>query len=134
MKHLLIIAISLLIIFSEYEKPLLAAEGLNRELDKCIVKTHCVKRDWEVRDPEKAFNKALKLIAETQRTKIIEKSTFYAHAEATTRWMRYIDDLEIMRLPETNIVQIRSESRVGIGDNGVNKKRIDDLEKRMEFD
>ena len=41
--------------------------------------------------------------------------------------MHYVDDLELKALPEKGVLQIRSESRVGIGDNGVNKKRIDNL-------
>ena len=39
--------------------------------------------------------------------------------------MKYVDDLEISFLPEKNNLLIRSESRVGEGDFGVNRKRVD---------
>tara|TARA_Y100001968_G_scaffold254086_1_gene239866 strand:+ start:258 stop:671 length:414 start_codon:yes stop_codon:yes gene_type:complete len=101
------------------------------ELAECIVVTHCVRNNWEVSNATEAFEKAAKLISETPRTKIIEQNNSYLHAEAVTRWMHYIDDLEIKALPEKGILQVRSESRVGIGDNGVNKRRIDNLAYQM---
>ena len=107
------------------------ADSESNELSECIVISHCVRNNWEVTDVNKAFNKAAKLIAETPRTKIIERTDSYLHAEATTRWMHYVDDLELKAIPSKSSIQIRSESRVGIGDNGVNKKRIDDLAYRM---
>ena len=107
------------------------ADSESNELSECIVISHCVRNNWEVTDVNKAFNKAAKLIAETTRTKIIERTDSYLHAEATTRWMHYVDDLELKAIPSKSSIQIRSESRVGIGDNGVNKKRIDDLAYRM---
>ena len=63
--------------------------------------------------------------------KLNERKKFYVHAEAKTKWRRYTDDLLVKLLPEKGIVQIRSESRVGIGDNGVNQKRIDKLAKQL---
>ena len=108
----------------------IASEQSN-ELPKCVITTHCVRENWKVRNVEEAFEKAAQIIADTPRTRIIERSDSYLHAEAETRWMHYIDDLEIKVLPEKANLQVRSESRVGIGDNGVNKKRIDDLAYRM---
>ncbi len=101
------------------------------ELPECIVLTHCVRNNWKVSDVPSAFEKATKLIDQTPRTTVIEKNNSYLHAEAATKWMHYIDDLELKALPEQGILQVRSESRVGIGDNGVNKKRVDDLAYRM---
>ena len=45
--------------------------------------------------------------------------------------MKYVDDLEVSFLPESNILLIRSESRVGDSDLGVNKKRVDLLKSKM---
>ncbi len=101
------------------------------ELPECIVITHCVRSNFEVSDVEKAFKKAVKIISETPRTSIVERTNSYIHAEAKTKWRRYTDDLLIKAIPEKNIIQVRSESRVGIGDNGVNKKRVDDFAYRL---
>ena len=101
------------------------------ELPKCIVITHCVREDLKVNDVEKAFKKATEIVSKTARTKIVEQTNSYIHAEAKTKWRRYTDDLLIKAIQEKGIIQIRSESRVGIGDNGVNQKRVDDFAYRL---
>ncbi len=106
--------------------PVLAINQEN-ELPKCVVVTHCVRNNWEVSNVEEAFKKAKRLIEKTPRTRITEQTDSYIHAEAMTRWLHYVDDLELKALEKKGVLQIRSESRVGIGDNGVNKKRINNL-------
>ena len=101
------------------------------DLPECIVITHCVRKDFKVDDLEDAFEKAFKIVSNTPRTKIVEKTDSYIHAEAKTKWRRYTDDLLVKAIPEKGILQVRSESRVGIGDNGVNKKRVDDFAYRL---
>tara|TARA_Y100001968_G_scaffold55698_1_gene46920 strand:- start:1875 stop:2270 length:396 start_codon:yes stop_codon:yes gene_type:complete len=101
------------------------------ELPDCVVITHCVRESFKVNDVDKAFKKATKIISETVRTKIVEQTSSYIHAEAKTRWRRYTDDLLVKSIPEEGIIQVRSESRIGIGDNGVNQKRVDDFAYRL---
>ena len=101
------------------------------DLPDCVVITHCVREDFKVSDLENAFKKATKIVSETERTKIVEKTDSYIHAEAKTKWRRYTDDLLLKAIPEKGIIQVRSESRVGVGDNGVNKKRVDDFAYRL---
>ena len=103
----------------------------SNELPECVVKTHCVRENFKVKDLEDAFNKATKIVSETPRTKIIEQTKSYLHAEAKTKWRRYTDDLLLKAIPEEGIIQVRSESRVGSGDNGVNQKRVDDFAYRL---
>jgi len=101
------------------------------ELPECVVITHCVRENFRVNDLENAFKKASKIVSESPRTKIVEQTNSYIHAEAKTKWRRYTDDLILKAIPEEGIIQVRSESRVGIGDNGVNKKRVDDFAYRL---
>jgi len=101
------------------------------ELPECVVVTHCVREDWEVSDLEGSFKKVAEAVANTPRTKIVEQSDSYIHAEAKTKWRRYTDDLLVKALPDQSIIQVRSESRVGVGDNGVNKQRINELAYRL---
>ena len=101
------------------------------ELPECLVITHCVRENFKVKDLEHAFKKATKIVSETPRTTIVEQTNSYIHAEAKTKWRRYTDDLLLKAIPEEGIIQVRSESRVGIGDNGVNKKRVDDFAYRL---
>tara|TARA_B100000214_G_scaffold373311_1_gene353385 strand:- start:100 stop:513 length:414 start_codon:yes stop_codon:yes gene_type:complete len=106
-------------------------DAMTTELPECIVITHCVRVDFKVNDLDNAFNKAVKIISETPRTTIVEKTDSFIHAEAKTKWRRYTDDLLLKAIPEKGVIQVRSESRVGIGDNGVNQKRVDDFAYRL---
>ena len=103
------------------------ADSSASELPECVVVTHCVREDWKVSDLEVSFKKVAEAVANTPRTNIVEQSDSYIHAEAKTKWLRYTDDLLLKALPDQGIIQVRSESRVGVGYNGVNKKRIDKL-------
>ena len=105
--------------------------AITTDLPDCVVITHCVREDFKVNDLENAFKRAIEIVSETARTKIIEKTDSFIHAEAKTKWRRYTDDLLLKAIPEKDIIQVRSESRVGVGDNGVNKKRVDDLAYRL---
>ena len=101
------------------------------ELKPCIEIAHCVRQDWEVSNIDEPFNEIKKFIENTPRTKIVEIDGDYLHAEVTSKWMKYVDDLEVSFFPSSNMLSIRSESRVGESDLGVNKKRVDLLKSKM---
>ncbi len=107
------------------------AHAITTGLPDCVVITHCVREDFKVDDLENAFKKATQIVSDTARTKIIEKTDSFIHAEAKTKWRRYTDDLLLKAIPEKGIIQVRSESRVGVGDNGVNQQRVDDFAYRL---
>ena len=101
------------------------------ELKPCIEFAHCVLEEWKVNNIEEPFEEIKSFIESTPRTKIVETDGDYLHAEATSKWMKYVDDLEVSFLPESKILLIRSESRVGESDLGVNQKRVDLLKSKM---
>jgi uncharacterized protein (DUF1499 family) len=57
--------------------------------------------------------------------KIINNAPDYLYAQYTTRLMKFVDDVEFWYDPTTRVVQVRSASRVGKGDLGANRKRIE---------
>ena len=129
MMHQLITSF-LLILFGILNTPIQISATTN-ELPECVVITHCVRENFKVTEVEHAFKKATKIVSESPRTKIVEQTNSYIHAEAKTKWRRYTDDLLLKAIPEEGIIQVRSESRVGIGDNGVNQRRVDEFAYRL---
>ena len=95
------------------------------ELKPCIQVSHCVREELNVERIDSPYEKVKSYVENSPRTKIVESDGDYFHAEVTSRIMKYVDDLEISFLPEKNNLIIRSESRVGDGDFGVNRKRVD---------
>ena len=94
------------------------------ELKPCIQVSHCVREELNVERIYSPFEKVKAIVENSPRTKIVELDGDYLHAEVTSRIMKYVDDLEISFSPEKNNILIRSESRVGDGDFGVNRKRV----------
>ena len=101
------------------------------DLKPCIQIAHCVREEWDVNNIKEPFEEIKSIIEKTPRTEIVEINGDYLHAESTSKWMKYVDDLEVSFLPESDILLIRSESRVGESDLGVNKKRVDLLKSKL---
>ncbi|HWH75931.1 MAG TPA: DUF1499 domain-containing protein [Candidatus Binatus sp.] len=61
------------------------------------------------------------------RTKIITVSDDYLYAECSSAVFGFVDDLELHLRPAQNSVAVRSASRLGKSDFGVNRKRVEKL-------
>ena len=57
--------------------------------------------------------------------KVVRSEADYLYAEYTTRLMKFVDDVEFWYDPVAQAIQVRSASRVGKGDMGVNRQRIE---------
>ena len=57
--------------------------------------------------------------------KVVKSEPGYLYAQFTTKLMKYVDDVEFWFDPAAIVIQVRSASRVGRGDLGVNRKRIE---------
>ena len=101
------------------------------ELSECVEIAHCVREEWEVDSIEQPFKEVKEIIENTPRSVIVELDGDYLHAEVTSKWMKYVDDLEVSFVPESRKLLVRSESRVGEGDLGVNQKRVDFLKSKL---
>lgn len=58
-----------------------------------------------------------------------EKTGNYLRIECTTRILRFVDDLEL-KLNDDQLT-VRSESRVGYSDFGVNRRRVEALREKL---
>ena len=69
------------------------------ELSECVEIAHCVREEWEVSSIEKPFKEIKELIEKSPRTLIVELDRDYLHAEVTSKWLKYVDDLEVSFIP-----------------------------------
>lgn len=76
-------------------------------------------------DTASALAKLEAVITEMPRTAIIEKNDAYLYAEFTSKLMGYVDDVEFYLNPTESVIHVRSASRLGESDLGVNRKRIE---------
>jgi uncharacterized protein (DUF1499 family) len=72
-----------------------------------------------------------KVIAAMERTTIIEATDSYLYAEFKSKLMGYVDDVEFYLDPAAKVIQVRSASRLGQSDLGVNRQRIETIRQKL---
>jgi uncharacterized protein (DUF1499 family) len=65
------------------------------------------------------------------RTTVTETTDAYLHVECRSLVFRFVDDLELELRKGEGVVAVRSASRVGHSDFGVNRRRIENLRKLL---
>ncbi len=113
-----------------------------REITPCPAAQNCVSShstdDFHHVDPlrfagspEAAFERLRNLVEALPRTRIVTAEETYLHAECTSRLFRFVDDLELLLDREAGLVHVRSASRTGFSDLGVNRRRVETLRARF---
>lgn len=75
---------------------------------------------------------ALKTIVQSmERTTIVESTDSYLYAEFTTKLMGYVDDVEFYADGANGLIQVRSASRLGKSDLGLNRQRIEAIRAKL---
>jgi uncharacterized protein (DUF1499 family) len=77
--------------------------------------------------PDEAWQEARKIVLELPRTRVVTETSDYLHAECQSAMLGFIDDLELHLRSTENIIAVRSASRSGYSDFGVNRSRVEDL-------
>ena len=96
-------------------------------LSECAVDTNCVLVEWEVNEVKQSYENLLGIASQLPRTKVLEQTNNYWHAVVRSLVFRFPDDLEILQIPNQKVIQVRSASRIGVSDLGVNKNRVSRL-------
>jgi uncharacterized protein (DUF1499 family) len=64
---------------------------------------------------------------------VVEDRPDYIAVEFETRWLRFVDDAEFLLDPAQRVIDVRSQSRLGSSDYGVNRKRIETLRRKLDL-
>lgn len=112
------------------------------QLAPCPGTPNCVNsksQDAESRIEPLAYNSTasevmadLKTVIQNQeRTKIITETENYLYAEFTSKLMGFVDDVEFLVDDSAKVIHVRSASRLGKSDLGVNRKRIETIRAKL---
>lgn len=77
--------------------------------------------------PYTTISEIKKVVQNMERTTIIEEAENYLHAEFKSQLMGFVDDVEFYRDDNDKVVHVRSASRLGRSDLGVNRKRVETI-------
>ncbi|WP_353930563.1 DUF1499 domain-containing protein [Okeanomitos corallinicola TIOX110] len=78
-------------------------------------------------DRDQAKETLLKVLTVVPRTEVVEKTDNYIHALSKSRIFKFIDDVEFYLPADESVIHIRSASRVGESDLGVNRRRMEQI-------
>jgi uncharacterized protein (DUF1499 family) len=75
---------------------------------------------------------ARRAVESMARARVVREEGNYLHAEFRSRVMGYVDDVEFTFDAKAGVLHVRSASRLGRRDFGVNRKRVEALRARLQ--
>jgi uncharacterized protein (DUF1499 family) len=114
------------------------------KLAACSVKPNCVSSQassarqrvmpLRLSDESAAAMKRLKeVVNNMDGAKLIDESDHYLYFECASKLLGFVDDLEFLCDPDEQVVHVRSASRLGYSDLGVNRKRVENIRRKFEL-
>ena len=80
---------------------------------------------------EEAREKLISVIKSMKRSEIAIAENNYLHATFTSFLFRFVDDVEFSFDDERKLIDVRSASRRGYSDFGVNRRRVEEIRRRF---
>lgn len=81
---------------------------------------------------DKPIEKIAEVVGNMPRTKIIKQTPNYLHATFRSKVFQFIDDVEFYYDSKEGVVHVRSSSRVGYRDFGVNRDRVEKIRSYLD--
>jgi uncharacterized protein (DUF1499 family) len=82
-------------------------------------------------DAKATISRIAQVVEGLPGARIVERRDDYVYAQFTSALMRFIDDAEFWADPAAGVVQVRSASRVGRRDFGVNRTRVETIREKL---
>jgi uncharacterized protein (DUF1499 family) len=82
-------------------------------------------------EPAQARVRFERTITGMKHARVVAREANYWRAEFTSRLWRFVDDVEFLFDDDARRIDIRSASRVGYGDFGVNRRRVEEIRRRF---
>jgi uncharacterized protein (DUF1499 family) len=83
-------------------------------------------------DGKAALRSLAALLEASERCVLIKREPNYLYAQCSTRWLKFTDDVEFYLEEAASVIHVRSASRLGQKDFGVNRARVEALRARFE--
>ena len=141
--HLMTFKILTYIIFMTLSTANLASAASEKKLPLCGNSPNCVSSQAQDAqhfiEPfkisgnfEEAWQALKKALSGQNRIVITRETADTLHAEATSLIFRFVDDINVIMDADMRLIHIRSASRIGHSDFGVNRKRIEALRVQLQ--
>ena len=82
--------------------------------------------------PAAALVRLKQALQQEPRTTVIREEGGYLHAEVRSFLFRFVDDVEFLLDADSQVIHVRSASRTGYSDLGVNRRRVERIRHSFE--
>lgn len=82
--------------------------------------------------PQQAWRGLQNVVAEQERVTLVTVDDSYLHVEFRSAIFRFVDDTEFQLRAAEGIIAVRSAARIGYGDMGVNRKRVETIREALK--
>jgi uncharacterized protein (DUF1499 family) len=82
------------------------------------------------RDALEVWRAVKEAVGAMPRHRIVTETGDYLHVECRSALCGFADDLELQLRPEEGVIAVRSASRLGYSDFGVNRRRVEFLRRQ----
>ena len=80
---------------------------------------------------EEAREKLISVINSMKRSEMVTAEVNYIHATFKSALFGFVDDVEFLFDDQRKVIDVRSASRTGYSDLGVNRKRVEEIRKKF---
>jgi uncharacterized protein (DUF1499 family) len=105
--------------------------NVNSQVDKNVDPGHYIEPLRYSGDAKQAWAALRQAIDGMQRVTVVKSEPNYLYAEFSTRLMAYVDDAEFYLDEKAGVIHVRSASRLGSSDFGVNRGRIESIRAKL---
>ena len=105
--------------------------NVNSQVDRTADARHYIAPLRYSGDARRAWTALRRIVESMPRVKVVKSEPNYLYAEFTSKLMGFVDDTEFYLDEKAGVIQVRSASRLGRGDHGVNRERIETIRAQL---
>ena len=106
--------------------------NVNSQIDRNADPGHYIEPLRYRGDARKAWEALQNIVSGMRRVEVVKAESNYLYAEFTSKLMGFVDDTEFYLDEKAGVIQVRSASRLGSGDHGVNRGRVEYIRAKLE--
>lgn len=84
-------------------------------------------------DSAQVWAALVRVVKQIPRAKVLAQTDCYMRIECRSLVFRFVDDLEFLLLRKERRIAVRSCSRTGFWDFGVNRRRVETIRRRLRI-
>ena len=105
--------------------------NVNSQIDKNADPQHYVEPLRYSGDARQAWAALRRVVDGMRRVNVVKSEPDYLYAEFSSKLMGFVDDTEFYLDEKAGVIQVRSASRLGRSDFGVNRERIESIRAQL---